>query len=81
LLLFGDAHLNTIAKDYYKDNHFCRSHDKHLNLWNLYNLFTNSNRSQSYIDTFLNRSHNATDFVAGITSALQGNSAYKWFIE
>ena len=80
-LLFGDAHLNTIARDYYKDNHFCRSQDKHLNLWSLYNLFTNSNRSQSYIDTFLNRGYNATDFITGIGSALQGNTAYKWFIE
>jgi len=81
VLLFGDAHLNTIAKDYYKDNHFCRSIDKELNLWKLYNLFTNSNRSQSYIDTFLHRSSNAADFVAGIASALQGDSSYKWFIE
>lgn len=81
VFLFGDSQLNTIAKDYYKDNHFCRSYDKHLNLWNLYNLFTNANRSQSYIDTFLNRGYNASDFVCGISSALQGDNTYRWFIE
>jgi hypothetical protein len=80
MLLFGDSHLNTIAKDYYKDNHFYRSGDGYLNLWNLYNLFTNANRSQSDIDTFLNRGSNATDFVSGIASALQGENTYKWFI-
>ena len=79
-LAFGDSHLNTIAKDYYNDKRFCRSDDGYLNLWNLYNLFTNANRSSSYIDTFLDRSNNATDFVHGIASALNGNSEYKWFI-
>jgi len=78
---FGDSHLNTIAKDYYRDKRFCKSEDGNLNLWNLYNLFTNANRSSSYIDLFLDRGANATDFVNGIASALNGNPAYRWFIE
>jgi hypothetical protein len=79
-LAFGDSHLNTIAKDYYNDKRFCRSDDGYLDLWNLYNLFTNANRSSSYIDTFLDRSNNATEFVHGIASALNGSSEYQWFI-
>ncbi|MFV0330883.1 MAG: DUF3871 family protein [Dysgonomonas sp.] len=81
LLTFGDSHLNTIAKDYYKDNRFCKCEDGNLNLWNLYNLFTNANRSSSYIDLFIDRGANATDFVSGIASALNGDSNYKWFIQ
>jgi hypothetical protein len=80
VLAFGDSHLNTIAKDYYNDKRFCKSDDGYLNLWNLYNLFTNANRSSSYIDTLLDRSNNATEFIHGIASALNGNDEYKWFI-
>lgn len=78
---FGDSHLNTIAKDYYRDKRFCKSEDGNLNLWNLYNLFTNANRSSSYIDLFIDRGANATDFVNGIAAALNGDSQYRWFIQ
>lgn len=80
-LQFGDSQLNMIAKDYYHDNRFCKNDEGCLNLWSLYNLFTNANRSSSYIDTFLDRGHNATEFINGIASALQGDQQYKWFIE
>ncbi len=39
-----------------------------------------SNKS-SYIDTYLDRALNATDIAQGITSALQGDDAYRWFID
>jgi len=80
LLSFGDSHLNSIARDYYRDKRFCKSDDGYLNLWNLHNLFTNANKNSSYIDTFLDRAGNATDFVNGIASALNEDSAYKWFL-
>ena len=81
VLQFGDGHLNMIAKDYYQDKRFCKTDDGFLNLWNLYNLFTNANRSSSYIDTFLDRGNNASEFVGGIASALKGDNRYKWFLE
>ncbi|MDL2289870.1 DUF3871 family protein [Paludibacteraceae bacterium OttesenSCG-928-F17] len=81
MLAFGDSQLNMLAKDYYKDKRFCKSEEGYLNLWNLYNLFTNANRSSSYIDTFLDRGANAYDFITGIASALNGENTYKWFIE
>jgi len=80
LLSFGDSHLNSIARDYYNDKRFCKREDGYLNLWNLHNLFTNANKNSSYIDTFLDRAGNATNFVNGIASALNGDTAYKWFI-
>ena len=79
-LSFGDSHLNSMARDYYNDKRFCKSEQGYLNLWNLHNLFTNSNRNSSYIDTFLDRAGNATSFVNGIASALNGDTAYKWFL-
>lgn len=74
LLNFNDSHINTMAKDYYEDKNFCRQEDGRINLWDLYNLFTQANKS-SYIDTFLDRNLNAFEFSKGIQKTLNGNSA------
>ncbi|WP_426275083.1 DUF3871 family protein [Chryseobacterium sp. S-02] len=79
LLNFNDSHINTMAKDYYEDKNFCREDDGRINLWDVYNLFTQANKS-SYIDTFLDRNLNAFEFTKGIQKALNGNSDYHWFL-
>ena len=78
-LLFTDSHINTMAKDYYEDQNFCRSSDGSINLWDVFNLFTQANKS-SYIDTFLDRNLNAFDFTRGLQKTLNGNSDYHWFL-
>jgi len=78
-LNFNDGQLNTVAKDYYENEHFGRNSDGEINLWNMYNLFTQANKS-SYIDTFLDRNVNAFDFSNGISKALNGSSNYHWFL-
>ena len=78
-LNFNDGHINTIAKDYYEDQNFSRLEDGRINLWNVYNLFTQANKS-SYIDTFLDRNLNAFEFSKGVQKALNGNSPYHWFL-
>lgn len=77
---FTDSQLNIIARNYYRDEAFCRNRDNTINLWNVYNLFTTANKN-SYIDSFLDRAVNATDFMFGISQAISGNKEYKWFIE
>ncbi|WP_077413886.1 DUF3871 family protein [Chryseobacterium sp. JV274] len=79
LLNFNDSHINTMAKDYYEDKNFCRQEDGNINLWSVYNLFTQANKS-SYIDTFLDRNLNALEFTKGIQKTLNGNSDYCWFL-
>jgi hypothetical protein len=79
MLNFNDSHINTMAKDYYEDNNFCRQKDGRINLWDVYNLFTQANKS-SYIDTFLDRNLNAFEFTKGIQKTLNGNSSYHWFL-
>lgn len=79
LLNFNDSHVNTMAKDYYEDKNFCRQEDGRINLWDVYNLFTQANKS-SYIDNFLNRNLNAFEFSKGIQKALNGSSDYHWFL-
>ncbi|AWM14211.1 hypothetical protein DI487_10340 [Flavobacterium sediminis] len=78
-LNFTDGHINTIVKDYFEDDSFCRNEQGDINLWNVYNLFTQANKS-SYIDTFLDRNVNAFDFTNGIQKALIGNGDYNWFL-
>ena len=78
-LNFNDGQLNTVAKDYYEDESFCRDSNGNINLWNVYNLFTQANKS-SYIDTFLDRNLNAFEFSKGIQKTLNGNSNYHWFL-
>lgn len=78
-LHFNDGQLNTIAKDYYEDESFCRNTGGDINLWNVYNLFTQANKS-SYIDTFLDRNVNAFDFANGLSKTLNGDSNYHWFL-
>ncbi|MCY1660379.1 DUF3871 family protein [Chryseobacterium sp. SL1] len=79
LLNFNDTHINTIAKDYYEDKNFCRQENGRICLWDVYNLFTQANKS-SYIDTFLDRNLNAFEFTKGIQKTLNGNSCYYWFL-
>ena len=78
---FTDSHINAIARAYYSDENFAREGTvSDIDLWRVYNLFTGANKS-SYIDTFLDRSLNATNLVTGIGRALEGDSEYAWFIE
>ncbi|SMC33610.1 DUF3871 family protein [Moheibacter sediminis] len=78
-LTFNDGHFNSIAKDYFQDDSFCKDDSGNINLWNVYNLFTQANKS-SYIDTFLERNVNAFEFNKGICEAISGNSDYHWFL-
>lgn len=78
-LNFNDSHINTMAKDYYEDQNFSRMEDGRINLWSVFNLFTQANKS-SYIDTFLDRNLNAFEFSKGIQKTLNGSSDYHWFL-
>ncbi|CAI9682114.1 DUF3871 family protein [Elizabethkingia anophelis] len=79
ILNFNDSHINTMAKDYYEDKNFSRVEDGSINLWDVYNLFTQANKS-SYIDTFLDRNLNAFEFTKGLQKTLNGESNYHWFL-
>jgi hypothetical protein len=74
----GDAQMNAIVRDYYRDDSFCKMDSGDINLWRLYNLFTGANKS-SYIDSFLDRSVNAFTFSEQIRRALD-EKAQNWFI-
>ena len=78
-LLITDTQINNVAKSYISDENF-GSYGTDLNMWNFYNLLTGANKS-SYIDSFLDRSVNASEIALGINSALHGEERYSWFID
>jgi hypothetical protein len=77
-LSLGDVQVNTICKDYYKDNSFCKGDNGDISLWKLYNLFTSANKA-SYIDSFLDRAVNVTGFTHQLAEALEHKSS-NWFL-
>ncbi|HEX8332489.1 MAG TPA: DUF3871 family protein [Segetibacter sp.] len=77
-LMFGENQLSAVCRDYYRDDSFCRDEAGSINLWNLYNLFTGSNKS-SYIDNFFDKSVNAFDLVYDIKDALD-NKTTNWYL-
>ena len=78
-MLLTDTQINSVAKAYINDSNFGGVSGK-LNMWNFYNLLTGANKS-SYIDSFLDRSLNASEIAVGIDAALHGDEKYKWFID
>ena len=77
-MLFTDTQVNNVARAYINDENF-GSLGNDLSMWKLYNLLTGANKS-SYIDSFLDRSLNATEMAVGINAALHGDEKYQWFL-
>jgi Domain of unknown function, B. Theta Gene description (DUF3871) len=78
LFSLNDGQINSVVRDYYNCPNFSRDANKNINLWNLYNLLTEANKS-SYIDSNLERNVNAYEFVNYITNSLQ-NQNQNWFL-
>lgn len=67
-----DSQINTIIKNYFDDEHFKADSNGYINLWNLYNLCTESAKS-NYIDNFLERNCNSYEFVSHLGAAIKRN--------
>jgi hypothetical protein len=80
-LLFNDGQINAISKAYLEDINFRSDSNGEINLWKMYNLLTGANKSSSYINDFLEKGINATNFINGISKAqADRNSPYSWFL-
>ncbi len=80
-LLFNDGQINAISKAYFEDINFKSDCNGEINLWKMFNLLTGANKSSSYINDFLEKGINATNFINGISKAqADRNSPYSWFL-
>jgi hypothetical protein len=77
-LSLTDTQIGSVVKDYYWDQDFGSDSFGTLSLWQLFNLFTGANKS-SYIDSFLDRSVNAHEFVKQLQYGLD-NKQTNWFL-
>ena len=77
--LLNDGQMNSVVKDYYTCPNFSRDKNKNISLWNLYNIFTEANKS-SYIDNNLERNVNAYEFINKTANSLQNNEP-NWFLQ
>lgn len=75
-LTINDCQINLIVKNYFSDINFSKSGDGFISLWNVYNLFTEANKS-TYISSNLERNVNAYEFINHIGNLLKkGQSNY-----
>ena len=77
-LQLTDSQIGSVVKDYFQDRNFKKSLDGNINLWNVYNLFTEANKS-SYIDNCLERNVNTYEFIQNLSNAME-NRASNWFL-
>lgn len=71
-LAITDSQITTIIKNYIEDEHFSGDDDGYINLWNLYNLFTESAKC-NYIDNFLGRNNNTYEFVNHLADSIKNH--------
>lgn len=69
-LVMTDSQLNIVVKDYHTDAHFSKSENNTISFWNLYNLFTEANKS-TYIDSNLERNVNAYAYVNYLLNSIE----------
>ena len=77
-LSLTDTQIGSVVKDYYWDKDFGSDSFGTVSLWQLFNLFTGANKS-SYIDSFLDRSVNAHEFIKQLQFGLD-NKITNWFL-
>lgn len=80
-LTIGDQAVNAMVKNYISNPNFGKKEGKDFTTWNLVQL-ANEAVKQSYIDKWLDRNQNCTDFAIGIQKALNGEDTegYSWFL-
>ena len=80
-LTFGDQAANAMVKNYVSNPNFGKREGENITVWNLLQL-GNEAVKQSYIDRWLERNQNCTDFALGIQRAINGEDTdgYSWFL-
>ena len=80
-VILGDSNINAATKGYIDNPNFGLRGRAKISCWDLMQLL-NEAAKQSYIDKFLERNQNATDFAVGIQKALKGEDTenYGWFL-
>ena len=81
LLTLGDSTVNAMVKNYVTNENFGKKANQDITCWNFLQL-ANEAVKLAYIDKFVDRNQNCTDFAIGIQRAIEGTDTegYSWFI-
>ena len=81
-LALGDQAIGGMCKGYVCNPNFGKKEGEEITTWNLLQLATEAVKSSSYIDKYIDRCQNATDFSIGIQKAINGEDTegYSWFL-
>lgn len=80
-LTIGDQAVNAMVKGYVSNPNFGKKEGEDITTWNLMQLMNESVKG-AYIDRFIDRNQNCTDFAIGIQKAINGEDTegYSWFL-
>lgn len=78
----GDQAVNAMVKNYVADPNFGKKEGEPYTLWNLMQNANEAVKQSAYIDRFIDRNQQATDFAIGIQKAILGEDTdgYDWFL-
>ena len=83
-IILGDQAVNKIVQGYVSNPNFgLKEGADSISLWELLQLANEAVKQGAYIDNWLERNQNCTDFVLGIQRALLGTDqeGYDWFLK
>ena len=78
----GDQAVNAMVKNYVADPNFGMKDGEPYTCWNLMQNANEAVKQSAYIDRFIDRNQQATDFAIGIQKAINGEDTdgYNWFL-
>ena len=79
-VILGDQAINAATRNYTSNPNFCKKEGEDITCWNLMQLLNEAVKS-SYVDKWLERNQNCTDFAIGIQKAIENeDNTYGWFL-
>ena len=80
----GDQAVNAAVRGFVSNPNFgIKEGESSISMFDMLQLFNHAIKQTSYIDRFVDRNQNCTDFALGIQKAIQGNDTegYNWFLQ
>lgn len=79
-IILGDQAINAATRNYTSNPNFCKKEGGDITCWNLMQLLNEAVKA-SYVDKWLERNQNCTDFAIGIQKAIENeDNTYGWFL-
>ena len=79
-VILGDQAINAATRNYTSNTNFGKREGEDITCWNLMQLLNEAVKS-SYVDKWLERNQNCTDFAIGIQRAIENeDNTYGWFL-